>query len=128
MPTVFPSHMYVLAPDHLWYLSLQPEGTDRTRIRYGAALAPEVLAAADDADALIAEKKAFLDKVQVEDRHVVEGIFRGRNHLLARLDLSAGWSMRTTSSRAIWRAGCVAHPDTCLAGQGLRGRLFAVTR
>jgi len=77
MPTVFPSHMYVLAPDHLWYLSLQPDGPDRTRIRYGAALAPEVLAAADDAAALIAEKKAFLDKVQVEDRHVVEGIFRG---------------------------------------------------
>ena len=23
---------YVLAPDHLWYLSLQPDGTDRTRI------------------------------------------------------------------------------------------------
>ena len=77
MPTVFPSHMYVLAPDHLWYLSLQPDGTDRTRIRYGAALAPEVMAAADDVDALIAEKKAFLDKVQDEDRHVVEGIFRG---------------------------------------------------
>ena len=77
MPTVFPSHMYVLAPDHLWYLSLQPDGTDRTRIRYGAALAPEVMAATDDVDALIAEKKAFLDKVQDEDRHVVEGIFRG---------------------------------------------------
>jgi choline monooxygenase len=24
MPTVYPSHMYVLAPDHLWYLSLRP--------------------------------------------------------------------------------------------------------
>ena len=39
--------------------------------------AAEVMAAADDVAALIAEKKAFLDKVQVEDRHVVEGIFRG---------------------------------------------------
>ena len=77
MPTVFPSHMYVLAPDHLWYLSLQPDGVGRTRIRYGAALAPEVMDSADDSLALIAEKKAFLDKVQVEDKHVVEGIFRG---------------------------------------------------
>ena len=45
MPTVFPSHMYVLAPDHLWYLALQPDGVGRTRIRYGAAIAPEMLAA-----------------------------------------------------------------------------------
>lgn len=83
MPTVFPSHMYVLAPDHLWYLSLQPDGVGRTRIRYGAALAPEVMDSADDSLALIAEKKAFLDKVQVEDRHVVEGIFRGAMSPLA---------------------------------------------
>ena len=83
MPTVFPSHMYVLAPDHLWYLSLQPDGVGRTRIRYGAALAPEVIDSADDSHALIAEKKAFLDKVQVEDRHVVEGIFRGAGSPLA---------------------------------------------
>ena len=83
MPTVFPSHMYVLAPDHLWYLSLQPDGVGRTRIRYGAALAPEVIDSADDCDALIADKKAFLDKVQVEDRHVIEGIFCGAYSPLA---------------------------------------------
>ena len=83
MPTVFPSHMYVLAPDHLWYLSLQPDGVGRTRIRYGAALAPEVMDSADDSLALIAEKKAFLDKVQVEDKHVVEGIFNGAMSPLA---------------------------------------------
>jgi phenylpropionate dioxygenase-like ring-hydroxylating dioxygenase large terminal subunit len=77
MPTVFPSHMYVLAPDHLWYLSLQPDGPARTRIRYGAAIAPEKLAAEQDRDAYLAATKAFLDKVQVEDRHVVEGIFNG---------------------------------------------------
>ena len=77
MPTVFPSHMYVLAPDHLWYLALQPDGVGRTRIRYGAAVAPEVLAAQSDPAAYIAQTKAFLDEVQIEDRHVVEGIFAG---------------------------------------------------
>ena len=69
--------MYVLAPDHLWYLSLQPDGPARTRIRYGAAIAPEKLAGEQDRDAYLATTKAFLDKVQVEDRHVVEGIFNG---------------------------------------------------
>ncbi len=77
MPTVFPSHMYVLAPDHLWYLSLQPDGVGKTRIRYGAALAPEVLADKPDPAAYIADTKAFLDEVQEEDRHVVEGIYQG---------------------------------------------------
>jgi phenylpropionate dioxygenase-like ring-hydroxylating dioxygenase large terminal subunit len=77
MPTVFPSHMYVLAPDHLWYLALQPDGPGRTRIRYGAALAPEVLAAQADPQSYIAGTKAFLDAVQLEDKQVVEGIFAG---------------------------------------------------
>ena len=77
MPTVFPCHMYVLAPDHLWYLALQPDGPGRTRIRYGAALAPEVLAAQSDPETYIAETKTFLDAVQLEDKNVVEGIFAG---------------------------------------------------
>ena len=77
MPTVFPAHMYVLAPDHLWYLCLQPHGTGQVKIKYGAALAPEVLAHCDDRDQLIGAVKAFLDQVQDEDKHVVEGIYQG---------------------------------------------------
>lgn len=77
MPTIFPTHMYVLAPDHLWYLSLQPQGRTQVRIRYGIALAPEVLAASDDPEGLKAEVIAFLDRVNDEDKDVVEGIFRG---------------------------------------------------
>ncbi len=77
MPTVFPSHMYVLAPDHLLYLALQPDGVGRTRILYGAAIAPEMLAAQNDRDGFIADTKAYLDQVQIEDKHVVEGIYRG---------------------------------------------------
>ena len=84
MPTVFPSHMYVLAPDHLWYLALQPDGPGRTRIRYGAALAPEVLAAQSDPETYIAETKTFLDAVQLEDKNVVEGIFAGAKAPLSR--------------------------------------------
>jgi choline monooxygenase len=77
MPTVFPGHMFVLAPDHLWYLCLQPLGSQRVAIKYGAAVPPEVLAGQEDVEAFVARTKAFLDRVQVEDRDVVEGIFRG---------------------------------------------------
>ncbi len=84
LPTVFPSHMYALAPDHLWYLSLQPMGFDQVRIRYGAAIAPEVLAHSDDPEALIANTKLFLDKVNAEDRYVVEGIMQGAKGSLSK--------------------------------------------
>ena len=77
LPTIFPSHMISLGPDHLWYLSLQPLGSSKVKIRYGAALAPEVLAASDDPDRLIWNVINFLDQVNEEDRGVVEGIFKG---------------------------------------------------
>lgn len=77
MPTIFPTHMFVLAPDHLWYLSLQPKGTGQVQIRYGAALAPEVVEHEADPDKYISEFIEFLDRVNEEDRFVVEGIFAG---------------------------------------------------
>lgn len=77
LPTVFPSHMFSLAPDHLWYLSLQPVACDRVHIRYGAALAPEVLAASDNPERLKTNITNFLADVNAEDKFVVEGIFKG---------------------------------------------------
>ena len=77
MPTVFPSHMYVLAPDHLWYLSLQPLGINQVKILYGAAIAPKVLTAQNDVNDYIAKTRTFLDDIQEEDRFVVENIFKG---------------------------------------------------
>jgi phenylpropionate dioxygenase-like ring-hydroxylating dioxygenase large terminal subunit len=83
LPTVFPSHMYMLAPDHCWYLSLEPVSTGEVRVRYGAALAPEVLAASKDPEGLKAQTRNLLDQVNEEDRIVVEGIFAGASSPLA---------------------------------------------
>ena len=77
MPTVFPSHMYVLAPDHLWYLSLRPRGTGHVDVRFGVAVAPERYAALDDKDKFVADTIAFFDKVNDEDKLVVQGIYQG---------------------------------------------------
>jgi choline monooxygenase len=85
MPTVFPSHMYVLAPDHMWYLSLHPDGAGHVRIRFGLAVAPEVHAALGDGLAAWLETTlAFFDTVNAEDKFVVEGIHRGSASPLAR--------------------------------------------
>jgi len=108
MPTVFPSHMYVLAPDHLWYLSLLPDGTDHVHIRYGAAMAPEVLENVDNKEEYIAKTKVFLDDVQEEDRFVVEGIFKG-----AKAPLSTSgplsWLERENHEFTAYLAGRLCH-------------------
>ena len=76
MPTVFPSHMYVLAPDHLWYLSLRPAGVDRVRIRFGIALAPELDDSLTDRDAFREQMLSFFRSVNEEDRNIVESVYR----------------------------------------------------
>ena len=84
MPTVFPSHMYILAPDHLWYLSLRAQGVGQVMVRFGVALAPEVHASLDNVEKFTADLVGFFDKVNAEDRFVVEGLFQGTGAPLAR--------------------------------------------
>ncbi len=80
MPTVFPTHMYVLAPDHLWYLSLTPVNVGQVDVQFGVAIAPEVDQSLDtDAkrSKWLGELVSFFDRVNNEDRELVEGIYRG---------------------------------------------------
>ena len=84
LPTIFPTHMYVLAPDHLWYLSLRPNGTGETQVRFGVALAPEVHEALREGrDQWVKDLVDFFDRVNAEDKVVVEGIFKGAQAPLA---------------------------------------------
>ncbi len=84
MPTVFPTHMYILAPDHLWYLSLRPQGVGQVLVRFGVALAPELHATLDNVEKFTADLVGFFDKVNGEDRFVVEGLFQGTGAPLAK--------------------------------------------
>jgi choline monooxygenase len=84
MPTVFPSHMYVLAPDHLWYLSLRPKNVNEVHVRFGASLAPEVLQALGSRrEDFIKDLIDFFDRVNDEDRFLVEGLQQGSAGRLA---------------------------------------------
>ena len=86
MPTVFPCHMYVLAPDHLWYLSLRPRGVGEVAVRFGVAIAPEVdamLTTERARETWINELAAFFNRVNNEDRDIVEGVYLGARSGLA---------------------------------------------
>ena len=84
MPTAFPAHMYVLAPDHLWYLSLRPKAVGEVHVRFGAAMAPEVMESLNDPKPFVSELVDFFDRVNEEDRMIVEGLYQGTGAPLAR--------------------------------------------
>jgi phenylpropionate dioxygenase-like ring-hydroxylating dioxygenase large terminal subunit len=83
MPTIFPTHMYVLAPDHFWYLSLRPKTVGEVHVRFGVALAPEVVASLTDLPGYVDKLVTFFDRVNAEDRTVVESIYKGAASPLA---------------------------------------------
>ena len=75
--TIYPCHMFVLAPDHLWYLSLQPRGPGEIDVLYGLAFAPEIMAQERTLAATTRKASAFLDATNEEDRVVVERLYAG---------------------------------------------------
>jgi len=84
MICVYPAHVITLAPDHLWYLSLLPEATDRVRVRFGLSYAPEVLAEVNDWDEFVARQKATFDRINAEDRKTLEGLRRSLDSPMAK--------------------------------------------
>ena len=76
---VFPCHLVTLMPDYLWYITVQPAGTAQMRATWGVAVPPEVLADVPEADyeTWLAERKAYIDVANSEDKPLVEGLHRG---------------------------------------------------
>ena len=81
---IYPSHFIALAPDYMWYLSLQPCGVDKVAIRYGLSVPKHILAAQSDRQQYINDMKSLFDRVNAEDKIVVEGIFNGAKGILAK--------------------------------------------
>jgi len=73
---VYPAHTIQLQPDMLWYLSIQPAGTEQVRIRWAVAIPSEILDSVPDREAHIAELRSLLDQVNSEDRPTVERLLQ----------------------------------------------------
>jgi hypothetical protein len=76
---VFPSHLVTLMPDYLWYISVQPSGTDQMHATWGVAFPPEVLADVPEAEyeTWLADFKNYMDIANGEDKPLVEALHRG---------------------------------------------------
>lgn len=80
---VFPSHVFQLQPDFLWSLSILPLGIGETRFRWSLSVPAEILNGAKDRQAHVDGVVAFLERVNAEDRVVVENVFRATASPLA---------------------------------------------
>lgn len=76
LAAVFPGFVIQLQPDWMWLLRITPLGTDRVRIAWQVAVAPDVLADQPDRDAYVTDLMALIDLVNSEDLPIVEGIRR----------------------------------------------------
>ncbi len=76
---VFPCHLVTLMPDYLWYITVQPIGTDQMRATWGVAIPPEVLddVATDDYERWLGEIKNYIDVANDEDKVLVEALHQG---------------------------------------------------
>jgi choline monooxygenase len=76
---IYPCHLVTLMPDYLWYISVQPRGTDKMQATWGVAIPPEVLAdvSAAEHDDWLAKFKSYMDVANEEDRVLVEALHQG---------------------------------------------------
>ena len=76
---VFPCHLVTLMPDYLWYITVQPNGTDEMIATWGVAIPPENLADIPDQEKSdwIEQFKRYIDIANGEDKTLVEALHIG---------------------------------------------------
>ncbi|MFQ8430449.1 aromatic ring-hydroxylating oxygenase subunit alpha [Amaricoccus sp. W119] len=80
--SVYPSLMITVTPGYFWYLSMQPVSAGQVHIIFGGGFSPD-FANDPEAESMIAEVKALLDAVNVEDRGCTERVYKGVSSRLA---------------------------------------------
>jgi phenylpropionate dioxygenase-like ring-hydroxylating dioxygenase large terminal subunit len=78
LASVFPTHTMQIQPDMLWYLSIQPRGTEQLAVRWAVSIPREILAGGDR-DAIVKPYDELLRAVNEEDKAIISGIRRGVN-------------------------------------------------
>lgn len=73
---IYPSLLITLTPGYFWYLSLTPQGPGEVEVLFGGGMSPDWMAD-PEAEAHLAQVKALLDDVNIEDKGCVEKVYRG---------------------------------------------------
>lgn len=73
---IYPSLLITLTPGYFWYLSLTPDGPSHVKVLFGMGMSEDWLAD-PAAEGHLAQVKALLDHVNVEDKGCTEKVYRG---------------------------------------------------
>ncbi len=81
----FPAHVYSVSPERLFWMSLQPLGTDQVRVLWGVDVYPGSIPGGKAGEERVAELRAAFEKINGEDKGIVESIRRnaGSRHAAA---------------------------------------------
>ncbi len=71
---IYPSHLIALSAERLFWLSLQPEGTDHVNIFWGVDVFPGTIPKGEEGEKRKQELRASFERINEEDRGVVEQI------------------------------------------------------
>lgn len=74
---IFPGLLVQLQPDWMWHLTVHPAGVGYVRISWGLSIAPTTMATISNPTAYVEELVAYLEKVNSEDRAIVERVQEG---------------------------------------------------
>ena len=73
---IYPALLITLTPGYFWYLSLTPDGPGHVNVLFGMGMSADWLAD-PQAETHLANVKALLDDVNVEDKGCTEKVYRG---------------------------------------------------
>ena len=73
---IYPALLITLTPGYFWYLSLTPQGPGQVKVLYGSGMSADFIAD-PAAPAHLAQVKALLDQVNIEDKGCTEKVYRG---------------------------------------------------
>ncbi|MBE2277190.1 MAG: Rieske 2Fe-2S domain-containing protein [Rhodobacteraceae bacterium] len=74
--SIYPSMLITLTPGYFWYLCLTPDGPGHVKVLYGGGMSAD-WCADPEAQAHLAQLRALLDEVNLEDKGCVEKVFQG---------------------------------------------------
>lgn len=73
---VFPAHIYSVSPERIFWMSLQPSGTEQVRVHWGLDAYPGSIPEGEEGDKRIADLRVAFDKINAEDKGIVQDIRR----------------------------------------------------
>lgn len=72
----FPAHVYSVSPERLFWMSLQPLGTDQVKVYWGVDVYPGSIPQGEAGEKRVADLRAAFEKINNEDKGIVESIRR----------------------------------------------------